>query len=86
MQPKLILILIFFSIFLLCLIPYSIAKKLMLKCNACSSRTVRKTGNKRKLERSRMAAVAFVIPIEYEYECLSCRNKFWTTIESICKT
>lgn len=61
-----------------------IAKRRTLTCSECGSRKTQKTGNKRDIERSRRALIATPAPAyDYEYECLDCGCKFWSTIESI---
>ena len=53
-----------------------------LTCSKCGSRKTKKTGNKKELPRSNRAILAeHVTYYKYEYECLKCSHRFWSTIE-----
>ena len=63
---------------------YLLAKRRALTCPECGNKECKKTGKKKKIERSRRALITGPIPFyDYEYECKKCHNIFWSTIESI---
>lgn len=68
----------------LIIVSFNIAKRRALTCPECGSKKTKQTGNKRDIDRTRRALVSSPLPAyDYEYECLNCGNKFWSTIESI---
>lgn len=68
----------------LILISFNIAKRRALTCSECGSKKTRKTGNKREVDRAGKALIAGPMPAyDFEYVCLKCGNKFWSTIEGI---
>jgi DNA-directed RNA polymerase subunit RPC12/RpoP len=72
------------AVLALIIVSFMIAKRRSLTCSECGSRKTRKTGNERDIERARRALIAGPLPYcDYEYECLECGSKFWSTIESI---
>jgi hypothetical protein len=60
------------------------AKKKALTCPKCGNKGCKKTGQRKKIERSRRALIASPIPFhDYEYCCDKCKHLFWSTIENI---
>jgi DNA-directed RNA polymerase subunit RPC12/RpoP len=83
-MPMIITIVAILVVLALIVVSFNIAKRLSLTCSECGSKKTGKTGNKRDINRSRRALIAGPVPaFDFEYECLNCGNKFWSTIENV---